>query len=75
MALRSADKDRFKSISEMDKPGIKIAYNKGGLNETFAESMFKHATPTAFEWVEKVREAALPGGSPAGALTSQGLRP
>ena len=43
IAVRSADKDRFKSIAELDKPGNKIAYNKGGLNETFAKSMFKQA--------------------------------
>ena len=62
MALRSADKDRFKSISEMDKPGIKIAYNKGGLNETFAKSMFKQATPTAFD-SNALATAALLDGS------------
>ena len=62
MALRSADKDRFKSISEMDKPGIKIAYNMGGLNETFAKSMFKQATPTAFD-SNALATAALLDGS------------
>ena len=49
MAVRNADRDRFKSISDLDKPGVKIAYNKGGLNETFAKSMFKQATPIAFD--------------------------
>ncbi len=49
MAVRNADRDRFKSISDLDKPGVKIAYNKGGLNETFAKSMFKQAIPIAFD--------------------------
>jgi len=49
MMIRSADKDRFKSLSDLDRPGIKIAYNKGGLNETFAKTMFKQATPASFD--------------------------
>jgi cyclohexadienyl dehydratase len=49
MMIRSADKDRFKSLSDLDQSGIKIAYNKGGLNETFAKAVFKRATPTAFD--------------------------
>jgi cyclohexadienyl dehydratase len=32
MMIRSADKGRFKSLSDLDQSGIKIAYNKGGLN-------------------------------------------
>src|SRR3984957_933141 len=62
MAVRNADKDRFKSIAELDKPGIKIAFNKGGLNETFAKSMFKQATPTAFD-SNALATAALLDGS------------
>ena len=62
MAVRNADKDRFKSIAELDKPGIKIAYNKGGLNETFAKSMFKQATPTTFD-SNALATAALLDGS------------
>jgi cyclohexadienyl dehydratase len=62
MAMRTADKDRFKSISDLDKPGIRIAYNKGGLNETFAKSMFKQATPTAFD-SNALATAALLDGS------------
>ncbi len=48
MMVRSADKERFKSLADLDRPGIKIAYNKGGLNETFAKTMFKQAIPTGF---------------------------
>jgi len=61
MAVRNVDKDRFNSISELDKPGIKIAYNKGGLNESFAKSMFKQATPTAFDSNALATAALLDG--------------
>jgi cyclohexadienyl dehydratase len=61
IAVRSADKDRFKSIAELDKPGNRIAYNKGGLNETFAKSMFKQATPTAFDSNALATAALLDG--------------
>ena len=49
MMIRSADKGRFKSLADLDQPGVKIAYNKGGLNESFAKTMFKQATPAAFD--------------------------
>jgi cyclohexadienyl dehydratase len=49
MMIRSADKNRFKSLADLDQPGIKIAYNKGGLNETFTKTMFKQATPAVFD--------------------------
>jgi cyclohexadienyl dehydratase len=48
MMIRSADKERFHSLADLDQPGIRIAYNKGGLNERFANTMFKQATPTGF---------------------------
>jgi cyclohexadienyl dehydratase len=49
MIVRSADSERFKSLRDLDHPGIKIAYNKGGLNETFAKTMFKQASPTGYD--------------------------
>jgi cyclohexadienyl dehydratase len=49
MMIRSSDKERFKSLPDLDQSGIKIAYNKGGLNETFAKARFKLATPVAFD--------------------------
>jgi cyclohexadienyl dehydratase len=48
LMIRSADKQRFKSLADLDRPGSKIAYNKGGLNDRFANTMFKQATPTSF---------------------------
>jgi cyclohexadienyl dehydratase len=49
MMIRSSDKERFKSLPDLDQSGIKIAYNKGGLNETFAKTKFKQATPVAYD--------------------------
>jgi cyclohexadienyl dehydratase len=61
MMIRSADKDRFKSLADLDHPGVKIAYNKGGLNDRFANTMFKQAAPTGFESNE-LATADLLGG-------------
>jgi cyclohexadienyl dehydratase len=48
LMIRSADQQRFRSFADIDHPGIKVAYNKGGLNEQFANSRFKQATPVGF---------------------------
>jgi len=48
MMIRTADKERFKSLADLDHSGIKVAYNKGGLNETFAKTVFKQASSTEF---------------------------
>jgi cyclohexadienyl dehydratase len=61
MMIRSADKDRFKSLADLDHPGIKIAYNKGGLNDRFANTMFKQAIPTGFESNELATADLLAG--------------
>jgi cyclohexadienyl dehydratase len=61
MMIRSADKERFKSLADLDRPGIKIAYNKGGLNDRFANTMFKQATPTGFESNELATADLLAG--------------
>ena len=47
--IRNADAGRFKSLADLDQQGLKVAYNKGGLNETFAKTMFKQAAPVAFD--------------------------
>ena len=48
MTIRSADVGRFRSLADLDRPGIRIAYNWGGLNDRFANTMFKQATPVGF---------------------------
>ena len=48
MTIRSTDVGRFRSLADLDRPGIRIAYNRGGLNDRFANTMFKQATPVGF---------------------------
>ena len=48
MMIRSADTGRFRSLADLDRPGIKIAYNRGGLNDRFANTRFKQAAPVGF---------------------------
>jgi cyclohexadienyl dehydratase len=61
MMVRSADKGRFKSLADLDRPGIKIGYNKGGVNDRFANTMFKQATPTGFDSNELATADLLAG--------------
>jgi cyclohexadienyl dehydratase len=61
MLIRSADKERFKSLADLDRPGAKIAYNKGGLNDRFANTMFKQATPAGFDSNELATADLLAG--------------
>jgi cyclohexadienyl dehydratase len=61
LMIRSADKERFKSLADLDHPGIKIAYNKGGLNDRFANTMFKRATPIGFDSNELATADLLAG--------------
>ena len=48
LMIRSADRDKYRSLADLDKPGLKIAYNRGGLNDRFANTEFKHATPAGY---------------------------
>jgi cyclohexadienyl dehydratase len=48
MMIRSADKGRFRTLADLDQPGVKIAYNRGGLNDHFANTRFTQATPTGY---------------------------
>jgi cyclohexadienyl dehydratase len=61
LLIRGADAERFKSLADLDRPGLKIAYNKGGLNDRFANSMFKQAAPTGFESNELATADLLAG--------------
>jgi cyclohexadienyl dehydratase len=48
LMIRSADKEKYRSLADLDKPGNKIAFNKGGLNDRFANTEFTHATPAGY---------------------------
>jgi cyclohexadienyl dehydratase len=48
MVIRATDRGRFASLSDLDRPGIRIAYNQGGLNDRFANTMFKQAASVGY---------------------------
>jgi cyclohexadienyl dehydratase len=48
LMIRSSDKEKYQSLADLDKPGVRIAFNKGGLNDRFANNEFKHATPVGY---------------------------
>jgi cyclohexadienyl dehydratase len=41
---RASEADRYRSISVIDKPEVRVMVNPGGLNEKFANENLKHAT-------------------------------
>jgi cyclohexadienyl dehydratase len=41
---RAADADRFHSLADIDKPGVRVMVNPGGQNEQFANENLSHAT-------------------------------
>jgi cyclohexadienyl dehydratase len=46
LLIRSADQERFKTLADLDRPGLKIAYNRGGLNDRFWPSRLVTSCPT-----------------------------
>jgi cyclohexadienyl dehydratase len=61
LMIRSGDRHRFKSLADVDRPGIRVTYNKGGLNDRFANTEFKQATPVGFASNEEATAALLAG--------------
>jgi cyclohexadienyl dehydratase len=49
MIVKTSDAVKYHSIADLDKPGLKIAYNNGGLNDAFVHKTFHAATPTGYE--------------------------
>ena len=48
LMIRATDRAKYKSFADLDQPGLKIAFNKGGLNDRFVNSNFKQAAPVGF---------------------------
>jgi cyclohexadienyl dehydratase len=61
LTIRSADKERFRSLGDLDRAGLKIAFNRGGLNDRFANTMFKQAAPVGFASNELATAGLLAG--------------
>jgi cyclohexadienyl dehydratase len=45
---RCIDRDRFKSLAEIDRPGVKVLVNPGGTNERFDRANLRRAEIVAF---------------------------
>ena len=41
---RASERDRYKSLADIDKPSVRVMVNPGGLNEKFANVNLTHAT-------------------------------
>ncbi|GAK61393.1 putative cyclohexadienyl dehydratase [Candidatus Vecturithrix granuli] len=41
--IRKADQERFKTLEDIDQPGVKIGVNPGGTNEKFVQANIKQA--------------------------------
>jgi cyclohexadienyl dehydratase len=61
LLIRSADREKFKSLADVDRPGIRVTYNKGGLNDRFANTELKQATPVGFASNEEATAALIAG--------------
>ena len=46
LLIRSADQGRFKTLADLDRPGLKIGYNRGGLNDRCWSSRNVSSRPT-----------------------------
>jgi hypothetical protein len=44
--VRCADVQKFQTVADIDKPGVKVIANPGGSNERFAKANFKQASLT-----------------------------
>jgi cyclohexadienyl dehydratase len=70
--IRSADRDKYRSLGDLDRPGLRIACNKGGLNDRFAHTQFKHATSHGFASNDEATAALLAGAVDAQVVDSTG---
>jgi cyclohexadienyl dehydratase len=59
--IREADKDRFKTLADIDQPGVKIGVNPGGTNEKFVQANIKQAEIVVIE-----KNLDIPGKIAAG---------
>lgn len=47
--IRAADRNRFKTLADIDQPGVKIGVNPGGTNQRFVDANIKKATVVVIE--------------------------
>ncbi len=56
---RATESDRFTSLSDIDKPEVRVMVNPGGLNEKFANENLTHATIIVHPKNEEIRDRRI----------------
>jgi cyclohexadienyl dehydratase len=59
--IRSADRNRFKTLADIDRPGVKIGVNPGGTNQRFVDANMKQATVVVIERNLSIPEKIVAG--------------
>jgi cyclohexadienyl dehydratase len=60
---RCADKERFATIADIDKPGVKVIVNPGGTNEKFDRARLQQAEIVVFPDNNGIFDALIKGGA------------
>jgi cyclohexadienyl dehydratase len=59
--IRTADRNRFKTLADIDQPGVKIGVNPGGTNQRFVDANIKKATVVVIERNLSIPEKVVAG--------------
>jgi cyclohexadienyl dehydratase len=59
--IRTADRQRFKALADIDQAGVKIGVNPGGTNERFVRANIKNATVVVIERNLSIPEKIVAG--------------
>lgn len=59
--IRAADRNRFKTLADIDQPGVKIGVNPGGTNQRFVDANIKKAAVVVIERNLSIPEKILAG--------------
>ncbi len=59
--IRKADRERYRSLQDIDKPGVRIGANFGGTNEAYVRANIRQATIVMFENNLDVQPAVASG--------------
>lgn len=59
--IRAADRNRFKTLADIDQPGVKIGVNPGGTNQRFVDATIKKATVVVIERNLSIPEKIIAG--------------
>ena len=60
---RSSEADRYQSLADLDKPGVRVMVNPGGLNEKFANENLPHATIIVYDKNEEIPNQVAEGNA------------